>query len=531
MTAIEIDAATLRQKQVELIYARGQAYAFLGIGAALLALAASFGTLSTTVLGAWIVVTAAIYAALIGVVRAHSRSAIDPAAAAGWLSRYLVPVVLVGLAWGALGALVVQSGDTYRIVAVLFIAGCLAASTVPIYLGYLPVVVGYTAPALLPPALMLLVNAAPPMRLAGALALALVVIVFALSSQVRRYLHALLSAYNEISQHVSHLDTRREQVEKLSVALKTTQDKKDQAELALRRTSADLGLAKGKAKALSDTLERVSPYCPVTGLYNRRCFDETLRVEWRRATRDKKPLSLVMLQLDDFDVFQTTYGAQATEALLKRVAKVLKQFGRRGGDLIARFSDSRFGLLLAGCDTKNAFRIAEAVREKLMSLHVPHEKSRVAEFVTGHLGVATIVPARGMDDRTLVERVEAAAYEASFQGGNRTVLYRALDKLRLEHWNLKADGPLNEQALQQKILIWGYETKRGVHPAGTRFPDRNHDTEVMQSVLTGQLKVTIEGQSLLLKHGDCLFIPAGLTYSAEVPGTDPAICFEAHAAD
>jgi diguanylate cyclase (GGDEF)-like protein len=265
----------------------------------------------------------------------------------------------------------------------------------------------------------------------------------------------------------------------------------------------------------------------VTGLHNRRCFEETLRVEWRRATRDKKPVSLILCSIDEMEAYEEAQGTQATETLLKRVAKVVRGFGRRAGDLSARFSESRYALLLAGCDTRNAFRIAEALRERVEELKLPHEKSRIGEFVTVHLGVATMVPARNADERMLIDRVEAAVYEASFQGGNRTVLYRALDKLRIEHWNMKVDGPLNEQALLQKIMIWGYDTQRGVHPAGTRFPDRNHESEVVLGVLTGQLKVTVEGQSLVLKHGDCLFIPAGITYSTEVVGQDPVISFGA----
>ena len=200
----------------------------------------------------------------------------------------------------------------------------------------------------------------------------------------------------------------------------------------MRRTAADLGLVQGKAKALATTLERVSPVCQVTGLANRRHFDEQCESEWRRATREQKPMSLIITEIDEFEAYATNIGNQAADALLKRVAQSIKGFGRHSGDLAGRFEDEKLALMLPGCDARDAARMADALRKRIESIKIAHTGAKNRETVTVHVGVATIKPARSLPNVELQKRADAALYEARFQGGNKVVAYKPLSKLKLE---------------------------------------------------------------------------------------------------
>ncbi|MGH8596184.1 MAG: GGDEF domain-containing protein, partial [Gammaproteobacteria bacterium] len=277
------------------------------------------------------------------------------------------------------------------------------------------------------------------------------------------------AALRERNQNLaSYLDQRRDQVEKLNVELKTTLAKRDQTELFLRRTSADLGLVQGKAKALADTLERISPLCQVTGLANRRHFDQAMEAEWRRAARENRVVSLCVADIDDYEEYLETYGPQSGDTLLKRISSNLKGFGRRAGDTAGRYDESKLVLLLPGCDVRNASRLAEALRKRVESQNIPHAHAKNNEIVTVHVGIAMIKPTRTMHSSELLKRVDTAVYEARFQGGNRVVAYQPLGKLRVDRWDTQRDGPLNDQSLMQKLLVWGYDTSKLLMRPGTK---------------------------------------------------------------
>src|SRR5919197_3342677 len=156
------------------------------------------------------------------------------------------------------------------------------------------------------------------------------------------------------------LSARRGHIEQLNVSVKTGATEHQKAEEVLQRTSRDLKQTQAKATALAGALDQASTLCPVTGLTKRHHFETMLDIEWRRMMRDKKPLSFIMLGFDHED-----RNLPPSEVSLKRLAEVLKAYTRRGGDLAIRYDYTKFGLLLIGADTRNASRIAEALRRKI----------------------------------------------------------------------------------------------------------------------------------------------------------------------
>ena len=168
-----------------------------------------------------------------------------------------------------------------------------------------------------------------------------------------------------------------------------------------------------------ETLHRISAQDGLTGVANRRHFDDTLALEWRRAARGQEPLSLLMLDIDYFKAFNDTAGHQAGDECLRRVADALRESVQRAGDLVARYGGEEFAILLPETGAEHARQIATRLRERVAAMQVPHPASPFGH-VTVSIGVASVVPPRdgsGSDD--FVRVADAALYDAKHQGRNR----------------------------------------------------------------------------------------------------------------
>jgi len=97
----------------------------------------------------------------------------------------------------------------------------------------------------------------------------------------------------------------------------------------------------------------------------------------------------------------------------------------------------------------------------------------------------------------------------------------------IEHWDTKVDGELSETNMRSKLEARGYYVQRYVYPPGTYFPDHDHGENKIDGVLSGQFKLTLQGQSFILTAGDCLAVPRGVVHSAEVVGSEPVISLDA----
>lgn len=175
-------------------------------------------------------------------------------------------------------------------------------------------------------------------------------------------------------------------------------------------------------KRLEFELERQARLDSLTQVSNRRHFDEYFSVEWQRCRRERQPLSLILCDVDYFKRYNDTYGHQAGDDCLIRVAEVLSPIAKRSTDLVARYGGEEFATILANTNLEGASKVAESIRKAVAHLKIPHRASEIANYVTLSLGVASIVPTDRSVPEDLIAAADKALYEAKGRGRDRVVV-------------------------------------------------------------------------------------------------------------
>ena len=171
-------------------------------------------------------------------------------------------------------------------------------------------------------------------------------------------------------------------------------------------------------KAQEDFLRSLVFIDGLTGVANRRRFDEALLSEWRQCRRAGTPLALLMIDIDHFKRYNDHYGHPTGDACLQQVAAVLKAAMQRACDLVARYGGEEFVCLLPGCDQAPALAKAQALQAALAAQGIAHEASPTAAWVTLSIGVAVAQPQAGGSPAALVAAADAALYSAKHRGRN-----------------------------------------------------------------------------------------------------------------
>ena len=174
-------------------------------------------------------------------------------------------------------------------------------------------------------------------------------------------------------------------------------------------------------KALEDDLRTLSQQDGLTGLANRRAFDERIDKEWRRALRNKSKLSIILLDIDAFKPYNDHYGHQQGDQCICAVADVFKKNIRRPDDLAARYGGEEFVIILPETEEDGAVYIAEKMRCQVEELAIEHGCSPVGKFVTVSLGVSSITPETSKTYNDLILAADQALYQAKTMGRNRLV--------------------------------------------------------------------------------------------------------------
>jgi diguanylate cyclase (GGDEF)-like protein len=192
----------------------------------------------------------------------------------------------------------------------------------------------------------------------------------------------------------------------------------------------------------NEALQALANSDGLTKIGNRRRFESFLSDEWHRAVRFKTHISLVLFDIDHFKLYNDTYGHQAGDACLQKVAEAFAATIKRPTDIVARFGGEEFAMVLGGTDAAGARQIAEQAVANVRKLSIRHCESLTSEFLTVSVGIATVLASFELTETDLVKLADAALYRAKHSGRDRIVTND-----HVQH------GPLNADLFARTVLL------------------------------------------------------------------------------
>ncbi len=206
----------------------------------------------------------------------------------------------------------------------------------------------------------------------------------------------------------------------------TRQWQQEEIEL-LEQLAAQLAIAIQQAelyRQLEDAnheLQRLATLDGLTQIANRRQFDSYLNGEWKRAIREQAPISLILCDVDFFKLYNDTYGHQAGDTCLQKIAMALTASAQRPADLVARYGGEEFAIILPNTDAMGALRVADRIKQEIKALKLPHAKSSASKYVTVSLGIASTVPLIHAQTVEAIALADKALYRAKELGRDRAI--------------------------------------------------------------------------------------------------------------
>lgn len=270
----------------------------------------------------------------------------------------------------------------------------------------------FALPILLPMAMLHLAIGDAGQMLLGTLILIFAGIMWLTANHIAGFVHES-STYNfENKELLDNLVNEKEHIMMLNERL--NHDLK-------KRVGVMEWLASGRSEKgdMTEEMHVLSSKDALTGLANRRRFNELLKSEWARARREETSVALIKFDIDHFKSFNDSLGQQEGDLCLSTIASKLSSFARRTTDLVARYGEDEFVLLLPNTEEKDALLIAEEIRTAILRQNIPYPDLDTSAQVTITLGVSAMLPVSNTTEMTLVKQADIALYRAKQQGRNR----------------------------------------------------------------------------------------------------------------
>ncbi len=191
-------------------------------------------------------------------------------------------------------------------------------------------------------------------------------------------------------------------------------------EMDLRKArEIELLKAKEELERVNKELARLAIEDGLTGLANRRHFEEVLQREWRRHLREETPLGLIILDVDYFKRYNDTYGHRKGDECLQKVAQILKTVAHRPADLAARYGGEEFALILPNTEMPGVKYLAKLINKRVVELQIPHETSEVSSVVTVSVGCSVSFWNNDASPEALIQKADQALYQSKANGRNQ----------------------------------------------------------------------------------------------------------------
>jgi len=321
---------------------------------------------------ALVIVTSARYAAL-RAYRSRTRSAF---AQAPWRRYAVLGACAAGLLWGSAGLFLFHPSSIPHQVLLAFVLGGMVAGGIPLLAFLGPAYPCFAIPMVLPIAFRMLAAGDEVHVIMGLMILVFGGAMLASAAQVRRIFHDSVELQHQLS----------------------------------------------SSRELSHTLEQMLRVDELTGIANRRLFDDMLEKEWRRATRERTVLSVLAVDIDHFKAYNDHYGHPAGDECIRAVARTMSDTLHRPGDLAARIGGEEFAFLLPDTPIAGALRVSELIRQRVQALGLMHAGPDVKGPVTVSLGVASSENTDIGTAGDLLRAADKALYRAKNQGRNQVAV-------------------------------------------------------------------------------------------------------------
>ena len=162
----------------------------------------------------------------------------------------------------------------------------------------------------------------------------------------------------------------------------------------------------------------------VTGIANRYRLEDFMQREWGNAIRNQISVSVIMIDIDRFKLYNDTYGHQAGDICLRQVAQTINNTAKRSKDLVARYGGEEFIVVLSNISLDGAMMVAENIRSQVQGLSIPHATAEISDYVTISLGVSHLIPVIDSQVEHLILAADKALYLAKQNGRNRVEMYQ-----------------------------------------------------------------------------------------------------------
>ncbi|MBY0149064.1 diguanylate cyclase [Neobacillus niacini] len=181
--------------------------------------------------------------------------------------------------------------------------------------------------------------------------------------------------------------------------------------------------AEQKLQEANQLFQKLSMVDGLTGIANRRCFDDTLEKTWGQLTAHSELLSLMLIDIDFFKAFNDLYGHQAGDSCLQSIGGILKELPLEPDGLAARYGGEEFVVLLPGRNVDQAVEVARSIQETVKQAHIPHKGSSISERITLSIGISTMKVTNSHQHASLIMEADRALYQAKDNGRNRIKVY------------------------------------------------------------------------------------------------------------